>query len=67
MLVVDDTVKANNFTRHLETSDLVAAVFRGQASFEKTCANGVKRGEFIAVAKQSAAAFDFAARGNHLV
>jgi hypothetical protein len=51
----------------LKACDLVSAIFGSQASFEKTSANGVKGGEFVAVAKEGGAFFDFAACGYQVV
>jgi hypothetical protein len=38
--------------------NLVATVFGGDAGFEKTGANGVERGELLAIVKKGRAAFD---------
>ena len=47
--------------------DLVASIFRRQTGFEEASANGIEGDEFIAIAEQGAAAFDFAARGDQIV
>jgi len=65
--VVDDSVQANDFARHLKAGHLVAPIFRGDAGFEKTGANGKQRGERLAVAKQCAASFDLAAYRNDVI
>ena len=67
MLVIHNAVEPNDLTGHLETRDLVASIFRCQAGFEEASAYGVKGDEFIAIAEQGAAAFDFAARGDQIV
>ena len=67
MLIVHNAVEANDFAGHLKASHLVSAIFGGQRCFEKAGANGVERGEFIAVAKQGGAFFDFAAGGHQVV
>jgi hypothetical protein len=67
VLVIHNAIEANDFACHLETRDLVAPVFRRQASFEEASANGVKRRKFVAIAKKGAAAFDFTACGDQIV
>ena len=67
MLIVHNAVEANDFACHLKACDLVSAIFGGQASFEKAGANGVKRRELFAVAKQGGAFFNFAAGGDQVV
>ena len=67
MLVIHNAIEANDFACHLETRDLVAPVFRRQASFEKASANGVKGCKFFAIAEKGGTPFDFAACGDQIV
>jgi hypothetical protein len=67
VLVIHNAIEANDFACHLETRDLVAPIFRRQAGFEETSANGIKRRKFVAIAEKGGASFDFAARGDQIV
>jgi len=67
VLVVHNAVQTNDLASHLKARDLVAPILGGQAGFEKACANGVERGEPVAVAEQMCAAFDFAAHGHQII
>jgi hypothetical protein len=58
--VADDAIQTHDFTRHLKARDLFAAVFQGDAGFEKAGANRIQRGETGTVVVEGIAAFDFA-------
>jgi len=67
MGVVDDAIQTDDFTRHLETRDLIAAIFRGDTSFEKTRSNRIQMGKFFSVVKQRFSTFDLASGSNDTV
>jgi hypothetical protein len=67
VLVVHDAIQANDLARHLKARDLVAAVFGGQAGFEKSRANRIQRSELVPVGEQGGASFDFAPNGDQVV
>jgi hypothetical protein len=65
--VVDDAIQAHNFARHLETRNLVSAIFCRHAGFEKTGAYRIQGAELFAIAKKSLIAFDFATRTDQVI
>ena len=58
MLVIDDTVQANDLASHLKTGDLVAPVFGVHAGLEKSGSDGIQRGELFSGVKQRCTALD---------
>ena len=66
-MVIDDTVKTNNFAGHLKSCYLIPAIFGRHAGLEKSGANGIQTGKFFAVPKKCRAAFDLASGGDQVV
>jgi hypothetical protein len=58
--VADDAIQTHDFTGHLKPRDLFAAIFQGDAGFEKTRANGIQGREASAMVVEGIAAYDFA-------
>jgi hypothetical protein len=67
VLVVHDTVQANDLARHLETRHLIAPIFSGQTGFEKAGTYGVERGEFFPVREQGRSSLDFASHSDQII
>jgi len=65
--VVENPVKANDLTGHLEPRDLIAAIFGIDAGLEEAGADGKQGFEGFTVTKQRGAVLDLAACGHYLV
>lgn len=67
VVVIDDAIRPITSCGHLKARNLVAPVFCGHAGFEKTGANGIKRRERLAIAKQRAPTLDLAPCGHDVI
>ena len=67
MSVGADAVQAQQLASHLETGDLIAAIFGRHARLEEPGAHGIHRAERVAAVKEGIAALDRAARGHQRV
>jgi hypothetical protein len=65
--VADDAIQTHDFTGHLKPRDLFAAIFQGDAGFEKTRANGIQGSEAGAMVVEGIAAFDFAPSTHQII
>ena len=65
--IFHNAVKADDFTRHLKASDLIASILGRNRGFEKTGADRKQRRKFFSVAVQPGTPFDLAANRNNVL
>ena len=67
VVIVNDAVQSNHFPSHLKPGYLVTTIFCVDAGFEKTCANGIQRGEFFPGVKKCRSTLDAFSDGHELI
>ena len=67
MMVIDDAVQTNDFSRHLKAGNLITSILRGDACLEEASSDGVQIAEALAIVEEGFTSFDLAPGADHFV